>query len=175
MDRDTARETAFAAWMQGAQPRLLRTAYLLCGDPHTAEDLTQTALAKIYLAWHRLHDRDDLGGYARRVLVNEHVSLWRRARRHREVVTDSPPEQAGEDRHYDGAEEALWERLSVLGRKQRAVVVLRFYEQLSVAEVARVLGVSEGTVKSQCSRALATLRGELATAGTWTQEESWTR
>jgi len=164
--RDAARDAEFAAWMATAQPRLLRTAYLLCGDHHGAEDLVQTALAKVYLSWHKVHQREAIDGYARRVLVNEHNSLWRRAWRRREVSTDVTPEHVtSHDRYDDGTADRLWEFVQTLPRKQRAVVVLRYYEQLSNTEIAETLGISVGTVKSQASRALATLRTAAPAAG----------
>jgi len=163
-DKDERRDAEFAAYMSARQPSLLRTAYLLTGDQHTAEDLVQTALAKLYLAWDRVQDRGLVDGYVRRILVNENNSLWRRAWKKREVSTDTLPDhQAVSDRHDDGQSAALWEFVQTLPRKQRAVVVLRYYEDLSEAEVADILGISVGTVKSQASRALAGLRARVHT------------
>jgi RNA polymerase sigma-70 factor (sigma-E family) len=159
VDRTRPRDAEFAAYMQARQPSLLRTAYLLTGDRHTAEDLVQTALAKLYLSWDKVQKRDSIDGYVRRILVNENNSLWRRAWKKREYATDD----IADDRHvtdeYDeGQRAAVWEVVQTLPRKARAVVVLRYYEQLSEAEIADALGISVGTVKSQASRALATLR-----------------
>ena len=163
-DKDERRDAEFAAYMSARQPSLLRTAYLLTGDQHTAEDLVQTALAKLYLAWDRVQDRGLVDGYVRRILVNENNSLWRRAWKKREFSTDTLPDhQAVSDRHDDGQSAALWEFVQTLPRKQRAVVVLRYYEDLSEAEVAEILGISVGTVKSQASRALAGLRARVHT------------
>ncbi|MCZ4499193.1 MAG: SigE family polymerase sigma factor [Marmoricola sp.] len=152
----------FADWMAARQHRLLRTAYLLTGDVHAAEDLTQTALAKVYLAWDRVSAAESVDAYARRILINEHTSMWRRLWRHREVVTDTSahdvPVPATE---YDGVGAALWDAVRALPERQRAVVVLRYYEQLSEKEAAAALGISVGTIKSQSSRALDTLRGHL--------------
>jgi RNA polymerase sigma-70 factor (sigma-E family) len=160
--RTTAKDVAFAEWLAARQSSLLRTAYLITGDAHAAEDLAQTALAKVYLAWDRIEDHGHLDGYVRRVMVNEHTSLWRRAWRRREVSTDRLPDHAGESAaSYDGTGDALWQYVGTLPRRQRAVLVLRYYEQLTEAEMADVLGISVGTVKSQCSRALATLRSHL--------------
>jgi RNA polymerase sigma-70 factor (sigma-E family) len=156
--------------MTARQASLLRTAYLLTGDRHTAEDLVQTALAKLYLSWDRVERRELVDGYVRRILVNEHNSLWRRAWKRREVTTDELPEQATSSVDADvdadpaadsGQSAALWEFVQTLPRRQRAVVVLRYYEELSEAETAAVLGVSVGTVKSQCSRALASMRARV--------------
>ena len=159
MDRATTstRDAEFEEYMAARQPSLLRTAYLLTGDRHTAEDLVQTALAKLYLSLGQgAGAASSLDGYVRRILVNENNSLWRRAWKKREVTTDELPEQAHvTDRHDHGERSALWEFVQTLPRKQRAVIVLRYYEDLSEAEVADILGISVGTVKSQASRALA--------------------
>jgi RNA polymerase sigma-70 factor (sigma-E family) len=159
----TDREADFTAYLQARQGRLLRTAYLLTGDQHQAEDLLQTSLAKLYLAWDRVQDRESVDGYVRRIMVNECNSLWRRAWRRRELSTDQVPDGAGETPAYDdGAGTALWAAVQTLPRKARAVLVLRYYEELTEAETAEVLGIAVGTVKSQTSRALATLRERVA-------------
>ena len=155
---EQARDAEFSAYMAARQPALLRTAYLLTGDRATAEDLVQTALAKLYLSWDKVRDRGSLDGYVRRILVNEHNSLWRRAWKRTEVTTEVLPEHSVLDEYDDGRVAAVWELVRTLPRKQRAVVVLRYYEHLSEAEIAHTLGISPGTVKSQASRALATLR-----------------
>lgn len=152
------RDTEFAAYMQARQPALLRTAFLLSGDAHTAEDVVSTALAKLYLSWDKVRDRDSVDGYVRRIIANETTSLWRRPWRRREVAADVLPENGREDAYDDGRAAAVWQAVSALPPRQRAVVVLRYYEELSEAEIADVLGISPGTVKSQASRALATLR-----------------
>ena len=155
------RDAEFSAYMEARQASLMRTAYLISGDRHTAEDLVQTALAKLYLAWDRVEDRGSLDGYVRRVIVNEHNSLWRRPFKRREHATDTLPEQAAPVTET-GRNEDLWSFVQTLPRKQRAAVVLRYYEELSEAETAEILGVSVGTVKSQTSRALAALRSRSA-------------
>ncbi len=157
--RAADRDAEFASYMAARQPSLLRTAYLLSGDRHTAEDLVQTALAKLYLSWDKVRDQQVIDGYVRRILVNEHNSLWRRAWKRREHASDALPDRAYADVPDDGLQAALWDFVQTLPRKQRAVVVLRYYEDMSEAEIAQVLGISPGTVKSQASRALATLRG----------------
>ncbi len=172
-DRDDAARADFESWMVARQGRLLRTAYLLTGDVHAAEDLVQTALAKLYLAWDRVADAPSVDAYARKILVNEHTSTWRRLWRHREVVTDT----SGHDlpvpgKEYDGVPDALWTAVRALPERQRAVVVLRYYEQLSERETAESLGISVGTVKSQASRALGTLRVHLS--GTWGDHDDLT-
>ncbi len=156
--RATDRDTEFAAYMSARQASLLRTAYLISGDPHTAEDLVQTALAKLYLSWDKIAQRDSIDGYVRRIIVNEHNSLWRRPWKRRESATDQVPEQPCTEARAGTADADLWTFVQSLPRKQRAAIVLRYYEELSEAETAEVLGVSVGTVKSQTSRALAALR-----------------
>ncbi len=134
--------------------RLLRTAYLLTRDAALAEDLLQTALTKAWFAWHRLDEQPE--PYVRRILVNTYATWWRRKWRG-ERPTERLPERPGaegapEDRHD------LWVALGRLPRRQRAVVVLRFFDDLSEADTADALGCSVGTVKSQTSKALARLR-----------------
>lgn len=152
MDDERA-EREFTAWAAGVQRRLLRAAYLVTGDRHRAEDLTQEALVKVALRWPRLRDGDPLA-YARRIVVNDHVSWWRRRREH--PVAGTP------DRAEAGADplDALVVRraLARLTPRQRAVVVLRHLDDLTERETAEVLGVSVGTVKSQNAAALARLR-----------------
>jgi RNA polymerase sigma-70 factor (sigma-E family) len=153
------RDAEFSDYMAARQPSLLRTAFLLTGDRHTAEDLVQTALAKLYLRWDKVERLESIDGYVRRILVNEHSSLWRRPWKKRETVTADLPESAIEPETDPGGPDTdLWSFVQTLPRKQRAAIVLRYYEQLSEAETAAVLGVSVGTVKSQTSRALATMR-----------------
>jgi RNA polymerase sigma-70 factor (sigma-E family) len=164
-DRHSARDRRdadFAAYLAARQPSLLRTAYLLTGNRHDAEDLVQTAFAKLYLSWDKVRHQSSIDGYVRRILVNEQNSLWRRAWKKREHTADDAVLHALDTPHHDayddGIGSALWEVVQTLPRKARAVVVLRYYEQMSEAETAAVLGISVGTVKSQTSRALATLR-----------------
>ncbi|MEV0720398.1 SigE family RNA polymerase sigma factor [Asanoa sp. NPDC050611] len=154
-------EDDFREFVAARSPALLRTAYLLTGDWATAEDLLQTALTKIYLAWRRLGEIEAVEPYARRVLVNTSISWWRR-RWHGERPTEVLPEPAVADRVDEQLErDALWRHVQSLPARQRAVLVLRFYEDLSEAQTAAILDISTGTVKSQTSRALSTLRGRL--------------
>ena len=157
-DRRADKDATFSAYMSARQAALYRTAYLLAGDHATAEDLLQTAFAKLYLSWDRIRDREALDGYVRRVMVNENNSLWRRAWKRREHSTDTLPETGTVDTYDDGMGGELWSFVQTLPPRQRSVIVLRYYEQLSETEIADVLGVSVGTVKSQASRALAALR-----------------
>jgi RNA polymerase sigma-70 factor (sigma-E family) len=151
---------AFRAYVAARSPALMRTAYLLTGSRPDAEDLLQTALAKTYLAWDRIREREAVDGYVRKVMVNTQTSFWRR-RRVDERPTESLPERPGRDVTADlDLHDALWTALATLTKRQRAMVVLRYYEDLPEAEVARVLGVSVGTVKSTTSRALLALRDD---------------
>ncbi|WP_457109377.1 SigE family RNA polymerase sigma factor [Marmoricola sp. URHA0025 HA25] len=164
--------TDFAEWMAQRQTMLLRTACLLTGDTHTAEDVVQATLAKMYLAWDRLADREHLDSYARRTLLNEYRSLWRRPWRRREHVTAEPPETARPAAEWDGRREALWQFVGSLPARQRMVIVLRYYEELSEAETAETLGISVGTVKSSTSRALSSLRARIPGQAGLSQEEA---
>jgi RNA polymerase sigma-70 factor (sigma-E family) len=154
-------EEEFRDFVAARSGALLRTAYLLAGDWATAEDLLQTALTKTYLAWKRLGGIDAIEPYARRVLVNTSTSWWRR-RWHGERPTEVLPERAGVDEIEQQLDrDALWRHLQALPARQRAVLVLRFYEDMSEAQTAALLEISPGTVKSQTSRALNTLRRRL--------------
>ena len=157
-DRRADKDADFSAYMSARQAALYRTAYLLAGDHAAAEDLLQNAFAKLYLSWDKVRDREALDGYVRRIMVNENNSLWRRAWKRREHSTDTMPETGVADTYDDGMGGILWSFVQTLPPKQRSVIVLRYYEQLSEAEIADTLGISVGTVKSQASRALAALR-----------------
>ncbi|WP_442280890.1 SigE family RNA polymerase sigma factor [Terrabacter sp. 2YAF2] len=141
--------------------RLLRTAYLLTHDRALAEDLVQTSLAKAWFAWARIEGQPD--AYVRRVMVNTYSSWWRRRWNGEEATAELPERGVGsghrpaDDVRVDDRTD-LWRALARLPRRQRAVVVLRFYEDLSEAETAEIMQCSVGTVKSQASRALAKLR-----------------
>ncbi|MER5702339.1 SigE family RNA polymerase sigma factor [Micromonospora sp. NPDC002296] len=154
-------EEDFREFVEARSGALLRTAYLLAGDWATAEDLLQTALTKTYLACRRLGGIDAIEPYARRVMVNTSTSWWRR-RWHGERPTEVLPERAGTDEIEQQLDrDVLWRHLRALPSRQRAVLVLRFYEDMSEAQTAALLEISPGTVKSQTSRALATLRRRL--------------
>lgn len=151
MRRDR-REQEFSEYADAHALQLRRTAYLIVRDWHAAEDVVQNALVKLYVAWPRVRE-DGVDAYARRIVVNEALTLLRR--RKPETITDRPPETA-----VAAAESPVdfGAALALLPAQQRAIVALRYLDDLSVADVARTLGVADGTVKSQCSRALATLR-----------------
>jgi RNA polymerase sigma-70 factor (ECF subfamily) len=158
-------ESEFREFVAARSSSLLRTAYLLVGDWAHAEDVLQTSLTKTYLAWRRLGELEAVEAYARRVVVTTATSWWRR-RWHGERPTEIMPERAGPDRISEEIErQVLWRHVQALPPRQRAVLVLRFYEDLTEAETARVLDVAVGTVKSQSARALAALRGRLVEAG----------
>ncbi|HLQ82171.1 MAG TPA: SigE family RNA polymerase sigma factor [Bacillota bacterium] len=150
------RSEDFARFVAQHDRRLLGFAHLITGNHADAEDILQTALAKAYLKWARL-GRDDFNAvaYIRRIIINEHRSLWRRAFKRREYATDALPEQPV---HDAPVEDETWALVQALPPRQRTVVALRFYSDLSVAETAELMHCSEGTVKSQTSRALASLR-----------------
>jgi RNA polymerase sigma-70 factor (sigma-E family) len=156
---------AFSAYVAVRQHALVRTAFLLTGDHHSAEDLVQAALARTYLAWGRIRDDRAIDAYVRRIMINEHTSWWRRAWRHRERTTDEVPEPPPELEVDVGQRDEVWALVQTLPPKQRAVVVLRFYEDLTEADTADALGCSVGNVKSQTSRALVALRKRIANDG----------
>ncbi|GAA5048939.1 SigE family RNA polymerase sigma factor [Streptomyces similanensis] len=148
--------------MRARQPVLLRTARSLTANPADAEDLLQTALTKTYVAWERIEDHRALDGYVRRALLNTRTSQWRK-RKVDEFACDELPEPEPSVGTADPAEQqalrdAMWRAIAKLPTRQRAMVVLRYYEDLSEVQTAEVLGVSVGTVKSAVSRALGKLR-----------------
>jgi RNA polymerase sigma-70 factor (sigma-E family) len=155
-------EDHFQEFVRSRWQRLLRTAYLLTGDRHLAEDLAQTALAKAYRSWHRVRCSDNPDAYVRRILVSCDKDRFRK-RRVPEHLTDMPPDVAAvrDDMARVDQRELLAAALARLPRRQRAVVVLRYWEDLSEAEVAQTLGCSTGTVKSQAAKALSKLRSVL--------------
>jgi RNA polymerase sigma-70 factor (sigma-E family) len=168
-------EEAFVAFAQAVRSRLRRTAYLMCGDWDHASDHVQEGLIRVYVAWPRLTRAGGEYAYARRAVVSASIDHARR-RSSSEVVGDPVADvPSGQDvAESVSARAAVMSALAGLPSRQRACVVLRYYEDLSVAETASVLGCSEGTVKSQTSRALASLRSsfdgsplaELVTGGT---------
>jgi RNA polymerase sigma-70 factor (sigma-E family) len=150
----------FAELVEAAWPGLYRTAYLLLGEHHLAEDLVQTSLAKTYASWGKVREPAAAGGYARVVLANTASSWFRRRSWRNERPAAELPEPPGGG-HELSDRPAVVEALRTLPPRQRAVIVLRYYADLSVREVADALGISEGTVKSQTSHALSTLRSWL--------------
>jgi RNA polymerase sigma-70 factor (sigma-E family) len=158
-------EAEFRSFVAARWARLLRTAYLLTGDLHDAEDVLQVTLERLYVAWGRLGPDDNVDAYTRRILVNSNFSRVRR-RRFTEWPTSSLPERPTADPTVQADERAaLLAALVSLPPRQRAAVVLRYWEDLSEAQVADVLGCSVGNVKSQTSRGLAKLRAHPELAG----------
>ncbi|WP_051551522.1 SigE family RNA polymerase sigma factor [Nocardioides sp. URHA0020] len=153
----------FDEFVAARSGRLLRTAYLLTRDHALAEDLLQTALTKAWFAWSRIDG--DPEPYVRKILVNTFASWWRRKWNGEHAFAEPPEPHPGPGGHDDAEQrQDLWTAMGRLPRRQRAVVVLRFVEDLTEAETARLLGVSVGTVKSQTSKALAKLRIDPALA-----------
>ncbi|GAA3569562.1 SigE family RNA polymerase sigma factor [Nonomuraea rosea] len=143
----------FDEFVRARGDALLRYGYVLAGNSEDAADLAQEALARLGDAWPRVRKKHDPEGYVRTIMVRLHIKSWRR--RHREDLVAAVPERGEFDRYGDAA---LWAGLQELPRKQRAVLVLRYYEDLPDQEIAEILGVSRGTVRSQASRALDKLR-----------------
>lgn len=161
MRREGAIDDRFAAYVRERGQHHLRTAVLLTGDWHAAEDLVQTSLVKLYRAWPRLgtgtgHDPD---AYLRRIMINTHRSWWR-ARWRRETPAAVLPERTTDEDLADGQAlgELVRHALAGLPRQQRAVLILRYYEDLPEAEVAALLGCAVGTVKTHARRGLSALR-----------------
>jgi RNA polymerase sigma-70 factor (sigma-E family) len=165
-----ADEAAFRAFALSRRPVLRRTAFLLCGDWYQADDLVQTALVKLYVAWPRVRTSGPPDGYVHRILVrcfiDERRRPWRR---------ESPVDIADHDGPAPRPEDELVDLRSALAglpRRQRATLLLRFWLDMSVAQTADALGCAEGTVKSQTARALTTLRAQLGDPALTTEESS---
>ncbi|MET0423252.1 MAG: SigE family RNA polymerase sigma factor [Actinoplanes sp.] len=156
-----AREADYAQFVRTRTHALLRSAYLLTGDQHLAEDLVQEALARTHRAWQRLERTENAEAYARKIMYHAQVSLWRRAK-----VAEVLPGEFDADRTPGDADPAdaavarltMRRALLALSSRQRAVVVLRFFEDHTEVEAAQLLGISVSTVKTQTARALERLR-----------------
>jgi RNA polymerase sigma-70 factor (sigma-E family) len=158
-----ARDADYADFVRSRTHSLLRSAYLLTGDQHLAEDLVQEALARTHRAWARLERAGNAEAYARKVMYHAQVSAWRRPKVHESLPGELPDHPGRTD---DTAETAarrvtLQRALLALSPKQRAVIVLRYVEDQTEAEAAQLLGVSVSTVKTQCARGLDRLRALL--------------
>ncbi|MFF0318430.1 SigE family RNA polymerase sigma factor [Micromonospora sp. NPDC005252] len=156
------RDAAFADYFAARSDAMRGTAYLLCGDWHRAEDLVQTAFVKLYLVWNRVSRHEVLDNYVRQILIRTFLDerrrgWWRRERVGRDNAEQAAPSDSPETRLV------LLRALASVAPRQRAVLVLRYWEDLSVEDVAALLDCSPGTVKSQAARGLDTLRGLLAT------------
>lgn len=157
----------FASYVAARRPALLGWARAVTGDPHTAEDVLQTSLVRVLARWDALRDKAAADAYVRRTIVRQHVSWHRQPWRRGEVSVAAVPDRTGTSAAGTAGcaaavcaerDRDLWALVEELPAQQRAAVVLRYYEQLSVAETAAVLGCSTGTVKSNTSRGLAALR-----------------
>jgi RNA polymerase sigma-70 factor (sigma-E family) len=148
-------------WVAQQAPALLRFAHLVTGDADAAQDAVQDALANAFARWDRVAATEDPGAYVRRMIVNAHVSAWRRFGRRVVPVAEVRGGSVVDAANAVARDDAVWRVCRGLPAKQRAAVVLRYYEDLEFSEIARILGCSEGTVRSQLHRALAALRTEL--------------
>jgi RNA polymerase sigma-70 factor (sigma-E family) len=160
----TSADAEFDEFAEAALLQLRRTAFLLCGDWHTAEDLAQTTLAKVFVSWRKIKRRDVVHAYAKRTLVNAYLDD-KRLMRSGEIVTDRFPDCPAEPQALE-TRLVVQAALATLPPRARAVVVLRYWEDLSVEQVAEMLGCPPGTVKSHTARALQKLRAALGEAMT---------
>ncbi|MGW0731212.1 SigE family RNA polymerase sigma factor [Streptomyces sp. NPDC002851] len=167
-------EAAFTAYVQERRASLYATAYHLTGDRYEAEDLLQSALFSTYRAWDRISDKAAVGGYLRRTMTNLHISAWRR-RKLNEYPTEELPETAGDTDAMRGTElrAVLWQALARLPELQRTMLVLRYYEGRTDPEIADILDISVGTVKSSIWRSLRRLRDDEALSHGRDLEESF--
>ncbi|GAA2636838.1 SigE family RNA polymerase sigma factor [Streptomyces axinellae] len=167
-------EAAFTAYVRERRASLYATAYHLTGDRFEAEDLLQSALFSTYRAWGRISDKAAVGGYLRRTMTNLHISAWRR-RKLNEYPTEELPETAGEQDAMRGTElrAVLWQALARLPELQRTMLVLRYYEGRTDPEIADILDISVGTVKSSIWRSLRRLRDDEVLSFGRDQDESF--
>ncbi|MGW7498340.1 SigE family RNA polymerase sigma factor [Streptomyces luteogriseus] len=158
-ERRSLTEAEFTAYVQERRASLYATAYHLTGDRFEAEDLLQSALFSTYRAWDRISDKAAVGGYLRRTMTNLHISAWRR-RKLNEYPTEELPETVGDTDAMRGTElrAVLWQALARLPELQRTMLVLRYYEGRTDPEIAEILDISVGTVKSSIWRSLRRLR-----------------
>lgn len=154
--------TDFEAWAEARVAGLLRFAYLVTGSQHAAEDAVQAALTRACEKWSRVGRAHDPDSYVRRMVVNEHISTWRRAGRREVAVAEVRDAVVVDAAAGVDDSDAVWRMCSALPRRQRAAVVLRFYEDLEYAEIAALLDCSETTVRSHVHRALTSLRATMA-------------
>ncbi len=161
----SSKDEEFREYVAARSASLHRAAYLLTGNWATAEDLVQTTLTKTYLAWDRIRTTDSVDAYARRILYNTNASWWRKRSNHEKPAElfDDRPDASGDFAERGAMRDAMWRHITGLPKRQRAVLVLRYYEHRTDAQIAEILGISTGTVKSQASRALAGLRRRLGT------------
>ena len=157
--KESVSEAEFTAYVRERRASLYATAYHLTGDRYEAEDLLQSALFSTYRAWDRISDKAAVGGYLRRTMTNLHISAWRR-RKLNEYPTEELPETAHDQDAMRGTElrAVLWQALAGLPELQRTMLVLRYYEGRTDPEIADILNISVGTVKSSIWRSLRRLR-----------------
>ncbi|MEV6413741.1 SigE family RNA polymerase sigma factor [Kribbella sp. NPDC051718] len=155
------RDAAFEAYFTARSGAMRGTAFLLCGDWHRAEDLVQQTFTKIYLAWRRIEQRESMDNYTRQTLVRTFLSERRRAWFRHESIGSPASDRAAPAAELTEERLVLMEALVKVPPKQRAVLVLRYWEDQSVEQTASLLDCSTGNVKSQAARGLATLRGLL--------------
>lgn len=160
-ERDTAAEPGFDSWVEARVAALLRFAYLVTGSQQAAEDAVQSALVSACEKWSRVSRRDDPDAYVRRMVVNAHISGWRKSGRRESPVAEVRDKTVADPAQVVVEHDAVWRMCSALPPQQRAAVVLRYYEDLEYAEIAAILGVAEPTARSHVHRALAALRREL--------------
>lgn len=158
------RDLTYTDFVEGQWASLYRTAFLLTGDHQRAEDVVQTALMKVYLVWPRVVAMSHPEAYVRTVMVNQLTSWWRRksSTESSTLALVKPVQPAFDDRVVQAR--AIWSQVLTLSPRQRAVVVLRYYEDRSEAEIAEILGISRGSVKTHAHHALASLRSQLGSA-----------
>ncbi|MDQ1035399.1 RNA polymerase sigma-70 factor (sigma-E family) [Streptomyces sp. V3I8] len=173
--RKQAEDREFQAFVVGRWPRLMRTAFLLTGEQHAAEDLVQSTLEQVYVAWHRVASANAPEAYVRRVMINAHARRYRRKLREflaprsedaglaHEVADTGDRIAQADDRH------TLLEALAKLPARQREAVVLRYWEDLTEVQTAEAMGCSVGTVKSNAAKGIAKLRALSGLAETVTQ------
>lgn len=162
--RENAAEAEFTDYVRECRASLYATAYHLTGDRYEAEDLLQSALFSTYRAWHRITDKAAVGGYLRRTMTNLHISAWRR-RKLAEYPTEELPEAPSADHDAMRGTElraVLWQALARLPETQRTMLVLRYYEGRTDLEIADIMDISVGTVKSSIWRSLRRLRDDEA-------------
>lgn len=173
-ERRSVSEAEFTAYVQERRASLYATAYHLTGDRFEAEDLLQSALFSTYRAWDRISDKAAVGGYLRRTMTNLHISAWRR-RKLNEYPTEELPETAGDTDAMRGTElrAVLWQALARLPELQRTMLVLRYYEGRTDPEIAEILDISVGTVKSSIWRSLRRMREDEVLSFGRDEEESF--
>ncbi|MFD1541556.1 SigE family RNA polymerase sigma factor [Nonomuraea guangzhouensis] len=153
-------DSQFAEFVAKRADALLRYGYALSGNPHDAADLAQEALIRLHRTWARVRRKEDPESYTRVIMARLHISAWRRRRREQLAwaLLDTPLQEVLPSE----ADQELWQALEGLPRKQRAVIVLRFFERLSDAEIAGILKISQGTVRSHASLGMSKLRTAVA-------------